>query len=74
MIRHHSLDRLGLEFLGHCPGDGLGAPPGFTSVIGARCRGRLWFRYALPAASHGTRGYLALTISADHSVGSVHWT
>ena len=34
MIRHHSLDHPGLEFPGQGHGDGLGASPGFISVIG----------------------------------------
>ncbi len=34
LIRHHSLDHSGLEFPGQGHGDGLGAPPGFMSVIG----------------------------------------
>ena len=34
LIRHHSLDHPGLEFPGQGHGDGLGASPGFISVIG----------------------------------------
>src|SRR3546814_1265859 len=34
LILHHSRDHPGLEFPGLDHGDGLGAPPGFTSVIG----------------------------------------
>jgi hypothetical protein len=34
VIRHHSLDHSGLEFPGQGHGDGLGASPGFISVIG----------------------------------------
>ena len=32
----------------------------------------LRFRFAPPAASHGARGNLALTINTDHSVGAGH--
>lgn len=34
LIRHHSLDHPGLEFPGQGHDDGLGASPGFISVIG----------------------------------------
>lgn len=33
MIRSPSSERLGLEFLDHCQGDGLGAPLAVTGVI-----------------------------------------